>query len=74
MAVAFPQEVEARPLLTLRSAEATGISTLNDRGLYGVGLGEWKADLLRRKLAAAQAYVTQLEQQLARSAADESSS
>lgn len=53
---------------------ATGITTLNNRGLYGVGLGEWKADLLRRKLVAAQAYVTQLEQQLESAAADESSS
>lgn len=53
---------------------ATGITTLGDRGLYGVGLGEWKADLLRRKLAAAQAYVAQLERQLESTAADESSS
>lgn len=68
-----PQEV-AEPPLTLRSVGATGTTTLNNRGLYGVGLGEWKADLLRRKLVAAQAYVTQLEQQLESAAADESSS
>jgi hypothetical protein len=65
----------ARPL-ALRSSGITtaGVTTLEGRGIYGVGLGEWKADLLRRKLAAAQSYVAQLEQQLESAAANGSSS
>lgn len=58
------QETTAPPP-GMRSAAATrGVTTLEGRGIYGVGLGEWKADLLRRKLTAARAYVKQLEQQL----------
>jgi hypothetical protein len=53
----------AAPSLPSRPYGASGgVTTLS--GAYGVGPGEWKADLLRRKLAAAQAYVVQLEQQL----------
>lgn len=58
-----PDAAAAAPSLPSRPYGASGgVTTLS--GAYGVGPGEWKADLLRRKLAAAQAYVVQLEQQL----------
>lgn len=69
-----PQDMAARPLALRSSGTTAGVTTLEGRGIYGVGLGEWKADLLRRKLAAAQSYVAQLEQQLESAAANGSSS